>query len=60
LSYERRACLDSVRRPGSLLAAVGPSPAMICCRVDVYLPEHHATTPVRVFAAYDGMIVDLP
>ncbi len=39
LSYERRACLDSVRRPGSLLAAVGPSPAMICCRVDVYLPE---------------------
>jgi hypothetical protein len=39
LSYERRACLNSVRRPGSLLAAVGPSPAMICCRVDVYLPE---------------------
>jgi hypothetical protein len=25
LSYERRACLDSVRRPGSLLVAVGPA-----------------------------------
>jgi hypothetical protein len=24
------------------------------------LVASHATTPVRVFAAYDGMIVDLP